>query len=57
MRRLKIHPLTLGNGKKLFAKGTVPAAFTLTESLTTPSGVIVASYKRAGEVRTGAVGG
>jgi dihydrofolate reductase len=54
---LKIHPLTLGNGKKLFAKGTVPAAFALTESLSTPSGVIVANYKRAGEVKTGTVGG
>jgi dihydrofolate reductase len=54
---LKIHPLTLGNGKKLFAKGTVPAAFALTESLSTPSGVIIANYKRAGEVKTGTVGG
>lgn len=54
---LKIHPLTLGNGKKLFAKGTVPAAFALTESLSTPSGVIVANYKRAGTVITGTVGG
>lgn len=54
---LKIHPITLGNGKKLFAKGTVPAAFALMESLTTPGGVIVANYKRAGEVKTGTVGG
>lgn len=53
---LKIYPLTLGKGKKLFDVGTIPAAFTLTESLATPSGVIVASYKRAGEVRTGTVG-
>lgn len=54
--RLKIHPLTLGNGKKLFAGGTIPVAFTLTDSLVTPSGVIIANYKRAGEVRTGTVG-
>lgn len=54
--RLKIHPLTLGQGKKLFADGTVPAAFTLTESLATPSGVIIANLKRAGEVKTGTVG-
>lgn len=54
--RLKIHPLTLGKGKKLFGKGTVPAAFTLTESLVTPSGVIIATYKRAGDVQTGTVG-
>ncbi|MGE5402157.1 MAG: dihydrofolate reductase family protein [Ignavibacteriales bacterium] len=53
---LKIFPLTLGKGKKLFDNGTVPAALTLIESLTTPSGVIIANYKRAGEVRTGTVG-
>ena len=54
--RLKIHPLTLGQGKKLFGSGTIPAAFTLAGSIVTPGGVIIASYKRAGEVRTGTVG-
>src|SRR5688500_9617713 len=54
--RLKIYPLTLGEGKKLFDNGAIPAAFTLMESLATPSGVIIASYKRAGEVKTGSVG-
>jgi dihydrofolate reductase len=54
--RLKIHPLTLGKGKKLFDKGAIPAAFTLAESLVTPGGVIIAHYKRAGEVKTGTVG-
>ena len=53
---LKIYPLTLGKGKKLFDKGTVPAAFTLSESTVTPSGVIFANYRRAGKVRTGTVG-
>ena len=53
---LKIHPLTLGQGKKLFEDGAIPAAFTLTESTVTPSGVIMANYKRAEEVRTGTVG-
>jgi dihydrofolate reductase len=53
---LKIHPLTLGKGKKLFDNGTIPAAFTLTESSVTPSGVIVANYKRAGKVKTATVG-
>jgi dihydrofolate reductase len=51
--RLQIYPLTLGTGKKLFDDGTMPAAFTLTESLATPSGVIIATYNRAGKVRTG----
>jgi dihydrofolate reductase len=50
---LKIFPVTLGSGKKLFAEGTIPAAFTLTDSKVTPSGVIFANYKRAGDVKTG----
>jgi dihydrofolate reductase len=54
--RLKIHPLTLGKGKKLFDNGTIPAAFTLIESLVTSSGVIIANYRRAGKVKTGTVG-
>jgi dihydrofolate reductase len=49
---LKIHPLTLGKGKKLFADGPVPASFTLTESSVTTTGVIIACYKRAGKVKT-----
>ncbi len=53
---LQIHPLTLGKGKKLFDNGTIPAAFTLIESLVTPSGVIIAGYRRAGEVKTGTIG-
>lgn len=54
--RLKIHPLTLGKGKKLFDNGVIPAAFTLTGSIVTPGGVIIANYKRAGKVKTGTVG-
>ncbi|EKE27293.1 MAG: hypothetical protein ACD_3C00226G0012 [uncultured bacterium (gcode 4)] len=50
---LKIFPITLGSGKRLFGEGTIPAAFTLVESKTSPSGVIIASYERAGEVETG----
>jgi dihydrofolate reductase len=53
---LKIYPVTLGEGKKLFDNGPIPAAFTLTESLATPKGVIIANYKRAGEVKTGTMG-
>jgi dihydrofolate reductase len=53
---LKIHPLTLGKGKKLFDNGAIPAAFTLVESSVTPSGVIMANYKRAGKVETDTVG-
>jgi len=53
---LKIFPITLGKGKRLFGEGTSPAAFTLTESLIAPNGVIFANYRRAGEVRTGTIG-
>lgn len=49
---LKVHPITLGAGKRLFAEGTIPAAFTLKESTVTPGGVIFANYERAGAVRT-----
>lgn len=49
---LKIFPITLGTGKRLFEKGTIPAAFKLFKSKVTPSGVIFAYYKRAGEVKT-----
>ena len=48
---LKIFPLTLGTGKRLFADGTIPAAFKVTESQVSPSGVIIVNYERAGEVK------
>jgi dihydrofolate reductase len=50
---LKIFPVTLGPGKRLFAGGTMPAAFELMETQTSPKGVIFANYKRSGEVKTG----
>jgi dihydrofolate reductase len=53
--RLKIYPLTLGKGKKLFGDGAIPAAFTLIDSTVTTKGVIIANYKRAGDVKTGTV--
>jgi dihydrofolate reductase len=51
--RLRIFPVTLGNGKRLFAEGTIPVAFELIESKAFPSGVIIANYKRSGEIKTG----
>ena len=53
---LVIYPITLGKGKKLFSKGPIPAAFALVESMVTPTGVIIANYKRSGKVKTGTVG-
>jgi dihydrofolate reductase len=53
---LNIHPVVLGKGKRLFDDGSMPAAFTLAESTATTTGVIMANYKRAGEIKTGTVG-
>lgn len=50
---LKIFPITLGTGKRLFAEGTMPGAFSLREARMSPRGVIIASYERAGIVQTG----
>jgi dihydrofolate reductase len=54
--RLMTFPITLGQGKRLFEEGTIAAAFTMGESFVASNGVIYASYKRAGEVKTGNVG-
>jgi dihydrofolate reductase len=50
---LKIFPVTLGTGKRLFGQGAIGANFRLLEGKVMPSGVIVASYARDGEVKTG----
>jgi dihydrofolate reductase len=50
---LKIYPITLGGGKRLFADGTIPAAFKVTDSKVSPSGVIIVNYERAGAITTG----
>lgn len=53
---LMIHPITLGQGKRLFADGTIPAAFKVTETAVGSTGVILVNYERAGDVQTGTVG-
>lgn len=50
---LKIFPVTLGAGKRLFDSGTIPASYVLVDSKSSPAGVIIATFKRAGEVKTG----
>jgi dihydrofolate reductase len=50
---LMIYPITLGVGKRLFADGTIPMAFKMTESTVTPNGVIVVNYERAGAITSG----
>jgi len=53
---LKTYPVILGSGKKFFGNDAVPAAFKLTESTVTSKGVVMATYVRAGEVKTGQLG-
>jgi dihydrofolate reductase len=50
---LKIYPITLGSGKRLFTDGTIPAAFKVTDSQVSPTGVIIVNYERAGAITTG----
>lgn len=50
---LMIFPITLGPGKRLFADGTIPASFRVTNSQVSPNGVIIASYERDGDVKSG----
>jgi dihydrofolate reductase len=52
--QLMIFPITLGQGKRLFQGGTIPASFKLAKSETSPNGVIIANYERDGDVKTGA---
>src|SRR5258708_2123987 len=54
---LKIYPITLGSGKRLFADGTIPAAFKVTDSQVSPTGVILVNYERAGAITTSTVSG
>jgi dihydrofolate reductase len=51
---LMIIPITLGSGKRLFTDGTIPASFKVTEGQVSPNGNIIATYKRDGDVKTGA---
>ncbi|HEX9097236.1 MAG TPA: dihydrofolate reductase family protein [Candidatus Dormibacteraeota bacterium] len=50
---LKIFPVTVGPGKRLFGDGTIPAGFALSKGQISPSGVIVANYARTGEIKIG----
>ncbi|OAI39400.1 riboflavin biosynthesis protein RibD [bacterium SCGC AG-212-C10] len=52
---LKIYPLTLGTGKRLFQDGAIPAAFKMTDGQVSRAGIILANYARAGDVATGNV--
>jgi dihydrofolate reductase len=51
--RLKIFPLVLGTGRRLFDGGAVPAGLELASSQVTPSGVIAATYRTGAEIKYG----
>ncbi len=51
--KLKIFPVTIGKGKRLFGEGAIPAGYKLVQSQTTPTGVIAATYTRSGEPKIG----
>jgi dihydrofolate reductase len=51
--RVLTYPLVLGRGKRLFDAGSKPAAFSLVQSKVSPNGVVIATYVRAGDVKTG----
>jgi dihydrofolate reductase len=54
--RLVVFPVVLGHGKRLFGAGAIPRTWRLTTQSTTPSGVLLLSYERVGDVETGSVG-
>lgn len=55
--RIFTFPVLLGKGKRLFDDSSEPRAFRLTHSAVSPNGIVYATYERAGEVQTSAVGG
>lgn len=50
---LLIFPVVLGEGKRLFGRGTVPASLELTASRVTGKGVIAATYEPTGTFEQG----
>jgi dihydrofolate reductase len=46
-------PVILGHGKRLFGDGAVPSGLKLVKSQSYPTGVIVATYRPEGPVKTG----
>jgi dihydrofolate reductase len=50
---LLVYPIVLAKGKRLFSQGVIPRAFELVSSKASPNGVVISTYRLAGEVRTG----
>jgi dihydrofolate reductase len=50
---LWVFPLVIGSGKRLFAEGTIPSALKLIDSKVSTTGVVIGTYRPAGEIVTG----
>jgi len=46
-------PVVLGGGKRLFADGSAPHGYKLTSSRVSNMGLMIAHYRRDGEIRIG----
>src|ERR671911_1323365 len=55
--RLWTFPVLLGNGKRLFDSGTIPAGLELIDSRISSTGVVINRYRRAGDIRYGSFAG
>lgn len=51
--RMWVFPVVLGRGKRLFGGGALSTAWKLTDSKTSSTGVIIAFYRRDGEIQKG----
>lgn len=51
--KLWIFPVTIGKGKRLFGEGTKAAGLKFIDSMTSTTGVIIATYEPAGELKVG----
>jgi dihydrofolate reductase len=49
---LAVYPVLLGKGKRFFAEGTPARSFELVGTNTTPSGIVLNTYKVAGPLKT-----
>jgi dihydrofolate reductase len=50
---LWVFPVVIGEGKRLFGEGTNPSGLSLVDSKVSSTGVIIATYEPAGELKTG----
>lgn len=48
-------PITIGKGKRLFAEGTPPGNWKVLDTKISTTGVIIASYEPAGEIKLGSL--